>query len=69
MKRTIIFRFKKDFHREEMLSIDVEMFERAAQMSIWRYVWRENFAETIVHFIDLTFVGVRCETKIHLDSN
>lgn len=42
----------------EMLSIDVKMFEKAAKMNIWRHVWRENYAETIVRFVDGDFVGV-----------
>jgi hypothetical protein len=29
-----------------------EILNDAAQMEIWHYVWRENYAQTIIQFVD-----------------
>lgn len=47
-----------------MVPMEVEMFKDAAQLEIWRYVWRENYAQTIVQFIDLTVDGVQPEVFV-----
>ncbi|CAF2094494.1 unnamed protein product [Rotaria magnacalcarata] len=40
---------------------ELEILNDAIQMEIWRYVWRENYAETIVQFVDGKLIsGIIC---------
>ncbi|CAF3629441.1 unnamed protein product [Rotaria socialis] len=39
----------------------LEILNDAIQMEIWRYVWRENYAQTIVQFVDGKLIsGIIC---------
>ena len=33
---------------EEIVPVEMDTLKEAAQMEIWRYVWRENYAQTIL---------------------
>ena len=33
-----------------MIAVEMDTLREAAQMNIWRYVWRENYAQTILAF-------------------
>lgn len=58
-----------DFFKLDIVPNEIEILNEAIQMEIWRYVWRENYAQTILQFADREHISDRILNVIQPESN